>query len=131
MQSSGKAIRHAHRDKLRRESSGRESHPILILIVGADIEERKNRMQHMRRVVRENNIYRWAGALIGELCEVRLDEAPNRLEPQSKWMPDEQSAESIGLDQSVDGFRDAGPITATGDHVGALLERGYGIGHRH
>jgi trehalose-6-phosphate synthase len=96
-----------------------------------DIEERKNRMQHMRRVVRENNIYRWAGALIGELCEVRLDEAPNRLEPQSKWMPDEQSAESIGLDQSVDGFRDAGPITATGDHVGALLERGYGIGHRH
>jgi alpha,alpha-trehalose-phosphate synthase [UDP-forming] len=38
------------------------------------IEERKTRMQRMRRVVREHNIYRWAGTLIGELCEVRLDE---------------------------------------------------------
>ena len=40
-----------------------------------DTEERKTRMQRMRRVVREHNIYRWAGTLIGELCEVRLDEA--------------------------------------------------------
>jgi len=96
-----------------------------------DPEERKTRMQRMRRVVRENNIYRWAGALIAELCEVRLDEAANRLEPQSKWMLDEKSAQAIGIDQSVDGFRDAGPVTAAGDQVGALLERGYGVGHRH
>jgi trehalose 6-phosphate synthase len=36
-------------------------------------EERKARMQRMRKVVKENNVYRWAGNLIGDLCEVRLD----------------------------------------------------------
>jgi len=34
-------------------------------------EERRIRMQRMRATVREHNIYRWAGALIGELCSVR------------------------------------------------------------
>jgi trehalose 6-phosphate synthase len=37
-------------------------------------EEKQLRMQRMRRSVRENNVYRWAGNLIGELCEVRLDQ---------------------------------------------------------
>ncbi|HEV3511064.1 MAG TPA: trehalose-6-phosphate synthase [Candidatus Sulfotelmatobacter sp.] len=36
-------------------------------------EEKQLRMQRMRKVVREHNVYRWAGSLIGELCEVRLD----------------------------------------------------------
>ena len=35
--------------------------------------EKKARMQRMRRVVRENNVYRWAASLIGELCETRID----------------------------------------------------------
>jgi trehalose-6-phosphate synthase len=34
-------------------------------------EERSIRMQRMRAIVRERNIYRWAGTLIGELCAVR------------------------------------------------------------
>jgi trehalose 6-phosphate synthase len=34
-------------------------------------EERRIRMQRMRATVRERNIYRWAGSLIGELCEIR------------------------------------------------------------
>ena len=34
-------------------------------------EERRLRMHRMRAVVREHNIYRWAGNLIGELCEIR------------------------------------------------------------
>jgi trehalose-6-phosphate synthase len=38
-------------------------------------EERSARMQSLRKVVKEQNIYRWAGNLIGELCEVRLDSA--------------------------------------------------------
>jgi trehalose 6-phosphate synthase len=38
-----------------------------------DPEERKTRMQRMRRIVREHNIYRWAGTLITELSEIRLD----------------------------------------------------------
>jgi len=36
-------------------------------------EERTARMQRLRKVVREQNIYRWAGNLIGDLCEVRLE----------------------------------------------------------
>jgi trehalose 6-phosphate synthase len=35
--------------------------------------EKKARMQHMRRAVKENNVYRWAASLIGELCETRID----------------------------------------------------------
>ena len=36
-------------------------------------EEKQLRMQRMRKLVRENNVYRWAGTLIGELCDIRLD----------------------------------------------------------
>jgi trehalose-6-phosphate synthase len=36
-------------------------------------EEKGQRMQRMRKAIREQNVYRWAGSLIGELCEVRLD----------------------------------------------------------
>jgi len=35
--------------------------------------ERAARMQRMRRLVTEQNIFRWAGSLIGDLCDVRLD----------------------------------------------------------
>jgi len=38
-------------------------------------DEKQVRMQRMRRQVREHNVYRWAGSLIGELCEVRLESA--------------------------------------------------------
>ncbi len=38
-------------------------------------EEKQVRMQRMRKLVRENNVYRWAGSLIGELCDVRLEDA--------------------------------------------------------
>jgi trehalose 6-phosphate synthase len=34
--------------------------------------ERTNRMIRMRAVVKEHNVYRWAGTLIGELCDLRL-----------------------------------------------------------
>jgi alpha,alpha-trehalose-phosphate synthase [UDP-forming] len=38
-------------------------------------DERQARMARMRAVVKENNIYRWAGNLIGELAEIRLEPA--------------------------------------------------------
>jgi trehalose 6-phosphate synthase len=41
-------------------------------------EERRMRMQRMRVTVRERNIYRWAGSLIGELCAVRTSDATPR-----------------------------------------------------
>jgi len=96
-----------------------------------DTAEQKTRMQRMRKAVRERNIYRWAGNLIAELCEVRLDEPANRLEPQLGHPTIEQSSEPIGIDQSIDDFDHASPVTAAGDHVGALLERRQGVGHRH
>ncbi|HMF89674.1 MAG TPA: trehalose-6-phosphate synthase [Candidatus Angelobacter sp.] len=38
-----------------------------------DAKERRARMQRMRQIVKEQNIYRWAGNLIAELCQVRLE----------------------------------------------------------
>jgi trehalose 6-phosphate synthase len=40
--------------------------------------EKRARMQRMRTVVRENNVYRWAGSLIGELAGIRLGQEHNR-----------------------------------------------------
>jgi alpha,alpha-trehalose-phosphate synthase [UDP-forming] len=37
-------------------------------------EEKQLRMHRMRKTVREHNVYRWAGNLIADLCEVRLDQ---------------------------------------------------------
>src|SRR3984885_13501424 len=45
-------------------------------------EEKQVRVRRMRKVIKEQNIYRWAGSLITELCELRLDatdHAPERL----------------------------------------------------
>lgn len=36
-----------------------------------DPAQRKSRMRHMRALVKQQNVYRWAGELIGELCAVR------------------------------------------------------------
>jgi trehalose 6-phosphate synthase len=36
-------------------------------------EEKQLRVRRMRRTIKERNIFRWAGNLITELCEVRLD----------------------------------------------------------
>jgi trehalose-6-phosphate synthase len=42
-------------------------------------EERYMRMQRMRATVRERNVYRWAGSLIGDLCAVRtVKDTPRR-----------------------------------------------------
>ena len=38
-------------------------------------EEKRARMQRMRAVVQENNVYRWAGNLIGELAAIRPEPA--------------------------------------------------------
>ena len=38
-----------------------------------DPEERAKRMRRMRQTVRENNVYRWAGNLIADLTQIRLE----------------------------------------------------------
>jgi trehalose-6-phosphate synthase len=41
-------------------------------------EEQESRMAHMRRIVREHNVYRWAGSLMTALSEIRIEHpAPN------------------------------------------------------
>ncbi len=46
-------------------------------------EDRQLRMHRMRKIIKENNIYRWAGNLITELCEVRLD-APEDVQARNR-----------------------------------------------
>jgi trehalose 6-phosphate synthase len=47
-------------------------------------EEKRIRMARMRAYVREHNVYRWAGSLIGELTSLRLGEQRKRLpEPEA------------------------------------------------
>jgi trehalose-6-phosphate synthase len=36
-------------------------------------EERSERMRNLRRVVKEHNVYRWAGNLLSSLCQLRID----------------------------------------------------------
>jgi len=38
-------------------------------------EEKELRMRRMRKTIKEYNVYRWAGTLIAELCELRMDES--------------------------------------------------------
>ncbi|MGC0771327.1 MAG: trehalose-6-phosphate synthase [Candidatus Acidiferrum sp.] len=47
-------------------------------------DQQSLRMQRMRQVVREHNIYRWAANLLSDLTEIRID-APERIEiPQAQ-----------------------------------------------
>lgn len=44
-------------------------------------EERQSRMRHMRQMVREHNVYRWAGNLLTELSEIRVEESELAAKP--------------------------------------------------
>jgi trehalose 6-phosphate synthase len=46
-----------------------------------DREERRLRMQHLRRQVMEHNIYRWAANVLGALREIRVERSGNVQEP--------------------------------------------------
>ncbi len=54
-------------------------------------EEKAARMQQMRNQVREHNIYRWAGDLIGELTAIRIAHSDN-LKSFPKLPPQETAA---------------------------------------
>ena len=43
-------------------------------------EDKQLRVHRMRQIIKDHNIYRWAGDLITELVEVRLDEPEDRHE---------------------------------------------------
>jgi len=44
-------------------------------------DERKVRMQEMRRQVMEHNIYRWAAMVLGDLRDVRLENPDDAYPP--------------------------------------------------
>jgi len=50
-------------------------------------DEQRIRMARMRAVVKERNVYRWAGSLIGELAGVRLETAPRTISEQPPRRP--------------------------------------------
>jgi alpha,alpha-trehalose-phosphate synthase [UDP-forming] len=52
------------------EQVGQAIHQALTM----DTEERTRRMRRMRRVVKEQNVYRWAADIVHELSEVRIEE---------------------------------------------------------
>jgi len=56
--------------------------------------ERQARMQRMRRTVRENNVYRWAGNLITELSEIRVEKIQPPLIHRPEQWPVTQSSRS-------------------------------------
>ena len=51
----------------------------IFLALQMDPSERVARMRRMRATVKQHNVYRWAGNLIAELCDVRVDAARRRL----------------------------------------------------
>ncbi len=57
--------------------------------------ERSARMQRMRAIVRENNVYRWAGSLISELAGIRLGQIHAAAKPPRYEPPAEKPAEEL------------------------------------
>ncbi len=49
------------------------------LALEMDPGARRDRMVRMRRIVKEHNVYRWAGNLIAELSEIRIDQTDSAL----------------------------------------------------
>ncbi len=60
-----------------------------------DSAERHARMQRMRRTVREHNVYRWAGNLITDLSEIRIEAGPDEASQREEK---EASARKSGLE---------------------------------
>jgi trehalose 6-phosphate synthase len=80
-----------------------------------DPRQRQTRMSRMRAVIQRNNIYRWAGNLIGELCEVQVEgarpdiSAPDAVPPSKSPVAGEQALYELGH---------AGPIRSRSYQVG-------------
>ena len=78
-------------------------------------EERRTRMLRMRAVVEENNVYRWAGNLIGELADIR----PEGSLRSARWADNAEAPSGRGTAARGPGARlrrkiTEGPRAATG-----------------
>ena len=81
-----------------------------------DPAERKSHMRQMRAVVKRQNVYRWAGALIGELCEVRVSH-PHSLRCK-EVVHAAVAGERAIREQLIYDLGNAGAVSAAGDKLG-------------
>lgn len=81
-----------------------------------DPSERKSRMRRMRASVKQQNVYWWAGNLIGELCQVRV----SGLRLARRGTPSRAIAgQQVAGEQLLNNLADANAAGAGGNHVGA------------
>lgn len=80
-----------------------------------DHAERVARMRRMRAVVKQNNVYRWAGNLIGELCDLRVDVIRKKLASAAGA----GTSDEIVGDHFVDNFRHTAAMRSASDHLSA------------
>ncbi len=79
--------------------------------------ERRSRMRRMRAVVRQHNVYRWAGNLIGDLCGVRIARPPSAERGQR---PAAAKIDNVIADeQLVYELGNASAMAASSDSIGA------------
>jgi len=78
--------------------------------------ERKNRMGRMRAVVKQQNVYRWAGTLIGELCDVRMAHSNSMRLREISTAP-VVASEEIACEHPVYDLGQAGAVGASSHHV--------------
>jgi trehalose 6-phosphate synthase len=82
-----------------------------------DPAQRQTHMRHMRAVVKQQNVYRWAGTLIGELCQLRSSRPHS---PRQKGLAQAAAAGQTAVgEQLIYNFDHAGAMSSAGDQVGA------------
>jgi trehalose 6-phosphate synthase len=81
--------------------------------VEMEAKQRQTRMARMRDIVRQRNIYRWAGSLIGDLCEVRVRGESARARAAAA------GAGQVVSQQFVNDLGDAGAVAARSHQIGA------------
>ena len=84
--------------------------------IGMETSERKLRMRRMRAVVKEQNVYRWAGNLISDLCDVRIERCPQKTSQGRRCCC--PTGELVS-EQLVYDLNDPGPVGAARDHLSA------------
>jgi trehalose 6-phosphate synthase len=88
--------------------------------------ERKARMTRMRSIVQQNNVYRWAGNLIGELCALRVDAtlAPVATVPPALLTSPKRAESDVICEEPVYEFNDAATRRQSSDDIGEVSDVG-------
>jgi trehalose 6-phosphate synthase len=79
--------------------------------------EKQQRMRRMRELVKQQNVYRWAGCLISELCDVRVGMSRRKL--ASAVAAAGAANDEIVGEQFVDYFEDTSSVSSARDHLSA------------